>query len=63
MGIRMGDFKSPSYNFLLIELKRWENILDMLYYYIKNYEKKNDFSKFQNPCNPLIQLESIQNSI
>ena len=51
--------KFLSYNFTPIDLKLWKNILDVIYYYTKNYKKnqsrksKKSFSKFQNSCIPL----------
>ena len=45
-----GFQKSLFYNFtILLRLKLWENILDMLYYYIKKNYEKNQFLKFSNP--------------
>ena len=50
------DLKNLSLlEFTPIDLKLWYNIRDM-YYYIKNYEKI-DFSKFQNPCNSLLDFD------
>ena len=35
-----------------MDLKVWETILDMLYYYIKNYLKKTMFQSFKTHVTP-----------
>ena len=43
---------SLSQNFTPIDFKLWENILEMYYYNIKNYEKNRFFQSFKSHVTP-----------